>query len=185
MDADRFDGLVRRVSERVSRRQLLAGLLGATVAGSLGGSDAPAKAKRQHHRRHGVKAQDDTPKPNGKKCVKDEQCHSGQYCDRAGSERNMERARSSRARETARCRPARRNSSTPVRRSKRTVTVQDTGSGLASIEVTQSENADTIVPPVTEGTTDPVVVTVTTIDQSEAVKHHAAGDRRGRQRDHL
>ena len=86
MDSDRFDGLVRRVSQGASRRRLLAGLLGATVAGSLGRSDAPAKAKRQHHRQHGVKAQDDTPKPNGKKCVKDEQCQSGQCCRAQGAQ---------------------------------------------------------------------------------------------------
>jgi hypothetical protein len=46
-------------------------------------------------------------------------------------------------------------------------TLQDTATGLASIVVTQSENADTPVPPFTVGTTDPVVVTATKIDQSQ------------------
>jgi hypothetical protein len=46
-------------------------------------------------------------------------------------------------------------------------TIQDTATGLASIVVTQSENADTVVPPFTVGTTDPVVVNATKIDQSQ------------------
>jgi hypothetical protein len=48
------------------------------------------------------------------------------------------------------------------------VTFQDTGSGLASLVVTQSENADTPVPPFVVGTTDPVTVTATKIDQSRS-----------------
>jgi hypothetical protein len=48
------------------------------------------------------------------------------------------------------------------------VTVADSDSGLASIVVTQSDNADTVVPPFTTGTTDPVTVTATKIDQSRA-----------------
>lgn len=47
-----------------------------------------------------------------------------------------------------------------------TVTVRDAQNGLASILVTKSENADTVVPPFTVGTTDPVIVTATKIDQS-------------------
>ncbi|HEX8288380.1 MAG TPA: DUF11 domain-containing protein, partial [Pyrinomonadaceae bacterium] len=46
-------------------------------------------------------------------------------------------------------------------------TVRDTGSGLASIIGTQSENADTVIPPFTVGTTDPVVITATKIDQTQ------------------
>jgi hypothetical protein len=38
---------------------------------------------------------------------------------------------------------------------------------LAEILVTRSENADTVVPPFTVGTTDPVVVTSTKIDQTQ------------------
>jgi hypothetical protein len=48
------------------------------------------------------------------------------------------------------------------------VTVQDSDSGLASIVVTQSDNADTPVPPFTVGTTDPVTITATKIDQSRS-----------------
>jgi hypothetical protein len=48
------------------------------------------------------------------------------------------------------------------------VTFQDPDSGLASIVVTQSDNADTPVPPFAVGTTDPVVVTATKIDQSQS-----------------
>lgn len=46
------------------------------------------------------------------------------------------------------------------------ITIRDTAGGLASIVVTQSDNADTPVPPFTVGTTDPVTVTATRIDQS-------------------
>jgi hypothetical protein len=48
------------------------------------------------------------------------------------------------------------------------VTFQDADSGLASIVVTQSDNADTPVPPFTVGTNDPVTVTATKIDQSRS-----------------
>jgi hypothetical protein len=46
-------------------------------------------------------------------------------------------------------------------------TFQDTGTGLAELLVTRSENADTVVPPFTVGTNDPVVVTSTKIDQTK------------------
>ena len=46
------------------------------------------------------------------------------------------------------------------------ITVQDSGSGLASIVVTKSQNADTVVPPFTSGTTGAVLVTATKITQS-------------------
>ncbi len=45
-------------------------------------------------------------------------------------------------------------------------TTQDVGSGLAEILVTKSQNADTVVPPFTVGTNDPVTITSTKIDQS-------------------
>lgn len=47
------------------------------------------------------------------------------------------------------------------------VTVSDVDTGLQSIVVTQSDNADTPVPPFTVGTTDPVTITATKIDQSQ------------------
>jgi len=47
------------------------------------------------------------------------------------------------------------------------VTMRDTGTGLAEIIVTRSENADTVVPPFTVGTFDPVVISSTKIDQSK------------------
>lgn len=53
------------------------------------------------------------------------------------------------------------------------VTIQDTGTGLAEILVTRSENADTVVPPFTVGTTDPVVLTATKIDQSQRARVEA------------
>jgi hypothetical protein len=46
------------------------------------------------------------------------------------------------------------------------ITVQDSESGLASIEVMTSTNANTAVPAFAVGTTSPVVVTATKIDQS-------------------
>jgi hypothetical protein len=46
------------------------------------------------------------------------------------------------------------------------ITVQDSDGGLQSIEVVTSSNANTSVPPFAVGTTDPVVVTATKIDQS-------------------
>lgn len=45
-------------------------------------------------------------------------------------------------------------------------TFQDSGSGLVSLVVNESENADTVVPPFIPGTTDPVTVTSTKIDQT-------------------
>ena len=53
------------------------------------------------------------------------------------------------------------------------VTIQDTGSGLAEILVTKSENADTVVPPFTVGTTDPVVLSSTKIDQTKRARVEA------------
>lgn len=51
-----------------------------------------------------------------------------------------------------------------------TTTFQDTASGLVSIVVTLSQNADTVVPPFIPGTTDPVTVTSTKIDQSQRAR---------------
>jgi hypothetical protein len=48
------------------------------------------------------------------------------------------------------------------------VTLQDTGSGLNTVNVNTSSNATTPVPPFTPGTTSPVVVTATKIDQSKS-----------------
>lgn len=53
------------------------------------------------------------------------------------------------------------------------VTIQDTGTGLAEILVTRSENADTVVPPFTVGTTDPVVLSATKIDQTQRARVEA------------
>ncbi|MFL6233051.1 MAG: DUF3344 domain-containing protein [Thermoanaerobaculia bacterium] len=47
------------------------------------------------------------------------------------------------------------------------VTVSDVNTGIQSIVVTQSDNADTPVPPFTVGTTDPVTITATKINQSQ------------------
>jgi hypothetical protein len=47
------------------------------------------------------------------------------------------------------------------------VTVSDVDTGIQSIVVTQSDNADTPVPPFTVGTTDPVTITATKINQSQ------------------
>jgi hypothetical protein len=47
------------------------------------------------------------------------------------------------------------------------VNVRDAQTGLASIVVTKSENADTVIPPFTPGTTDVVTATSTKIDQSQ------------------
>ncbi|HEX5720956.1 MAG TPA: hypothetical protein VF179_32690, partial [Thermoanaerobaculia bacterium] len=44
---------------------------------------------------------------------------------------------------------------------------KDTGTGLAEILVTKSENADTVVPPFTVGTKDPVVLSTTKIDNTQ------------------
>src|SRR5215208_2243103 len=51
-----------------------------------------------------------------------------------------------------------------------TTTIQDLESGLAEILVTKSQNADTVVPPFTVGTTDPVVTTSTKIDQTQRAR---------------
>jgi hypothetical protein len=42
--------------------------------------------------------------------------------------------------------------------------------GLVEILVTESDNADTVVPPFQVGTTDPVVVTATKIDRSQPAR---------------
>jgi hypothetical protein len=47
------------------------------------------------------------------------------------------------------------------------VNVRDAQTGLASVVVTKSENADTVIPPFTPGTTDIVTATSTKIDQSQ------------------
>jgi hypothetical protein len=49
-------------------------------------------------------------------------------------------------------------------------TFQDTGSGIVSLVVTLSENADTVVPPFIPGTTEPITVTSTKIDQSQRAR---------------
>lgn len=51
-----------------------------------------------------------------------------------------------------------------------TFTIQDTGSGVVSVIVTVSQNADTVVPPFIPGTTDPIVATATKIDQTQAMR---------------
>ncbi|HEU4741253.1 MAG TPA: Ig-like domain-containing protein [Meiothermus sp.] len=48
-----------------------------------------------------------------------------------------------------------------------TVFTQDSGSGLASIQVTESTNANTVVPAFSAGTTTPVIVTATKLDQTQ------------------
>lgn len=48
-----------------------------------------------------------------------------------------------------------------------TVFTQDSGSGLASIQVTESTNADTVAPAFSAGTTTPVIVTATKLDQTQ------------------
>jgi hypothetical protein len=53
------------------------------------------------------------------------------------------------------------------------VTIKDVGTGLAEILVTKSENADTVVPPFTFGTNDPVVLNTTKIDQTQRARVEA------------
>jgi len=50
------------------------------------------------------------------------------------------------------------------------ITVQDSDGGLKSVVVTESNNASTPVPPFTVGTTSPVLVTATKIDQSQGAQ---------------
>ena len=49
-------------------------------------------------------------------------------------------------------------------------TFQDSGSGIVSLVVTRSENADTVVPPFIPGTTEPITVTSTKIDQTQRAR---------------
>jgi hypothetical protein len=51
--------------------------------------------------------------------------------------------------------------------------MKDVGTGLAEILVTRSENADTVVPPFTVGTNDPVVLGSTKIDQTRRARIEA------------
>ena len=165
MDPAGFDTLTRAITQTGTRRRALATLVGVALVGSLGGVEVSAKATRQQRKQHGVKAQDDTPKPIGRPCIKNGQCLSG-FCDRAGRDKHG----------TCQEQPCTGDCTLPACTvgpvvpgppTTTTVTVQDTGSGLASIVATESENADTIVPPVTDGTTDPTVVSITKIDQSQ------------------
>jgi hypothetical protein len=149
MDETQFDTLAEGLWPSGSRRRVLAALGGGALAGLLGRSSARA---------------DDALKSTGKKCTKDEQCQSG-YCDRDEAAKHgtcQERC-------TGDCTPP--SCSTQIITGppdQAVTTIQDTGSGLAEILVTQSANADTVVPPFTVGTTEPVVVTAINIDQSQA-----------------
>lgn len=53
------------------------------------------------------------------------------------------------------------------------VTIKDVGTGLAEIVVTRSENSDTVVPPFTVGTNDPVILTSTKIDPAQRARVEA------------
>src|SRR5687767_10994901 len=68
MDAKGFDRLAKTLSGSANRRRLLAGFVGAALTGVV---SQPGAA-------------DDTPKPNGKKCTKGAQCHSGHCCQGSG-----------------------------------------------------------------------------------------------------
>ena len=145
MDGQRFDELTRALATGTTRRQALQ--LGSTglVASLL------ALAGR------GEVAADDTPKPLGKKCRKDAQCASG-FCDPVSR---------TCAASSAICGPYPVTLNDPGPPARVEFTVQDTDCGLAEILVVRSANADTVVPPFTVGTTEPVIVTSTKIDQSQ------------------
>src|SRR5829696_1628478 len=143
MDGDQFDDLARRLATRTSRRQALrlgGGGLAAGLLALTGWREAAA---------------DDTPKPLGKKCRKDAQCASG-FC--APDTRTC-------AADTRGLCPVTLNDPGPPARIE--MTFQDTDCGLAELLVLRSENADTVVPPFIPGTTDPVVVSSTKIDQTQ------------------
>ena len=145
MDGPRFDDFTRRLATGTTRRQALRLGGGSVVAGLL------ALAGRSEV------AADDTPKPLGKKCRKDAQCASG-FCDPATG---------TCAASSATCGPYPVTLNDPGPPARVEFTVQDTDCGLAEILVTRSENADTVVPPFTVGTMDPVVVSSTKIDQTK------------------
>jgi 6-phosphogluconolactonase (cycloisomerase 2 family) len=48
------------------------------------------------------------------------------------------------------------------------ITTQDTGSGIQSVQVLQSTNAVTVVPGFAIGTTNPLIITATTLDQTQS-----------------
>jgi hypothetical protein len=145
MDPQRFDELAKMMAARGSRRRFLARLAG--VGTALGLTVAGA----------GEVAADDTPKPLGKKCRKDAQCASG-FCDPVSR---------TCAASSATCGPYPVTLNDPGPPARVEITVQDTDCGLAEILVVRSANADTVVPPFTVGTTEPVIVTSTKIDQSQ------------------
>ncbi len=64
VDMDRFDGLTKALVSGISRRRLLAGLLGGAIPVLLGTRPVAA----------------DDNKRNGKKCTKNAQCASGHCC---------------------------------------------------------------------------------------------------------
>jgi hypothetical protein len=143
MDGDQFDAFTRRIATPTSRRQALrlgGGGLAAALLTLTGLRDVAA---------------DDTPKPLGKKCRKDAQCASG-FCDPVSRRC---------AADTRGLCPVTLNDPGPPARI--VMTFRETGCGLVALVVTRSQNADTVVPPFIPGTTEPVVVSSTKIDQTQ------------------
>jgi hypothetical protein len=148
MDGRRFDALTRAISSPQSRRGMLQGTLGASLA-VLFGRDAvaakPAKVTLCHKPGAEDQATIEVPEP----AVRAHLAHG----DSLG------------ACPVYFC-PFLR-SVDPGPPTVAYFDVQDTDCGLAELVVTQSNNADTIVPPFTVGTMDPLTVTATKIDQSQ------------------
>src|SRR4051794_36066402 len=93
MDANQFDHVAKAVGAGTSRRRLVAGLLGATLAGALGRATGSAKGTRQPHRatapQGGTPQGNDTShgdahKPGGATCKNGTQCQSGNCCEVSG-----------------------------------------------------------------------------------------------------
>ena len=145
MDGTRFDTVAKVLATSRSRRGTLVTLGGVALVGLLGRS--PARA-------------DDALKPDGKKCNKDTQCESGK-CDQAAGAKHGTCC-------VGDCTPPsctlKLLNGPP---SQAFFTVQDTDSGLDAIVAPQQDNVDIVAPPVSSGTTDPVTVSVTLIDQSK------------------
>ena len=87
----------------------------------------------------------------------------GAFSGIAGASRLLEAG--ARRKKHKRC-PAKISAGPPV---VATITFQDRD-GLEAIVVTKSENADTVVPSFSPGTTEPVVVTSTEIDATQAAR---------------
>ena len=161
MDAQRFDAMTRALSSGTSRRRVLRGLA-AGAAGAVAGAVGL--------RRAGAGAPSVNCSAYGRVCTFTGCCTTGTCrCYANGHCRCVCPAGTSfgdGACLTPGGCPVTFVAGPPTQA---ILTAQD-DSGVVSLVVTRSENADTVVPPFTPGTTEPITVTSTKIDQTKPAR---------------